>query len=115
MPVITCPGCSRPLQLPDVPSSRPVICVWCNTRIEMPLLPSGRTVDPGIPTPGPLPAMRLPKLKPPGSAGPAAPTGREGEGGERGPDSDGGFNTNRVIVILVVLTAAAGLALVLLL
>jgi LSD1 subclass zinc finger protein len=112
MPVITCPGCKRPLQLPDVPSSRHVICVWCNTRIEMPLLPSGGRIDPGIPTPGPLPAIRLPKLTQPGSSESAGPTSHECDDGEPGPGSGGEFCAGAVIVVLVVLIAAAGLVLI---
>jgi hypothetical protein len=104
MPVVACPGCSNPLQLPDVPTSRPVVCDSCKMQIVMPFTPNGGSIPPDIPTPAPLPVVRLPE--------PPRPTGPEDEA-RRSGDPYGGFDTNTVLVVLVVLAAAAGLVLAL--
>ena len=94
MPVVACLGCMRPLKFDDVPSDRPVICDSCLKLLAKQSPPAG-TVPPDLPTPPSRRTLRIPE-----PSEPAKPA-----------DPYLGFNTNKLIVILVVLLVAIGLAL----
>jgi len=102
MPAVVCPVCSGRIQLPDTPPPHAVVCTSCKTQITMPV-PSGGRVPPDLPTPAPLPIVRLPA-----TADPTDP----GRGEKRpGPYSYGDLDPKKVILVLAILVAATALTL----
>lgn len=100
MPIVACVGCTRPLKFDDVPSDSPIICDSCQDLIARRYPPPAGTVPPDLPTPASLRTLRIPE---PPELVPAEPTVPA--------KPDLGFNTNKLIVTLVVLLAAVSLAL----